>query len=163
MGIRQTMEDVLYYEAMLLDRGRLEEWLELLSDQVRYRVPVRTTRERGEPGEFSPDIEYFDDNKQTLRLRVERYGTAFAWSENPPSRVRHFIGNVRVIEATADRVQLEYGLWLYRNRGDDPRGEMLSGERRDVWQKEGDRWRLVSREVLLDQTVVGLKNLSIFL
>ncbi len=36
---RQEVEDFLYREAALLDKWRLEEWLEMLTDDAIYRVP----------------------------------------------------------------------------------------------------------------------------
>ena len=36
---RQEVEDLLYQEAALLDDWRLEEWLELLTDDAVYEVP----------------------------------------------------------------------------------------------------------------------------
>jgi 3-phenylpropionate/cinnamic acid dioxygenase small subunit len=34
-NLRQEFEELLYYEAGLLDHDRLEEWLELFADNVR--------------------------------------------------------------------------------------------------------------------------------
>src|ERR1700688_4910379 len=36
---RQEVEDLLYREAALLDEWRLEEWLEMLTDDAIYQVP----------------------------------------------------------------------------------------------------------------------------
>ena len=36
---RQEVEELLYREAALLDEWRLEEWLELLTDDAVYQVP----------------------------------------------------------------------------------------------------------------------------
>jgi len=36
---RNEVEDLLYREAALLDEWRLEEWLELLTDDAVYQVP----------------------------------------------------------------------------------------------------------------------------
>ena len=40
----REVEQFLYHEARLLDERRLHEWLDLLTDDVRYWMPVRTTR-----------------------------------------------------------------------------------------------------------------------
>ena len=49
---RQTIEDFLYEEAALLDEWRLDEWLELLTDDVTYEVPSTDTPE-GDPAPLS--------------------------------------------------------------------------------------------------------------
>src|SRR6202050_2694374 len=36
---RQEVEDLFYQEAALLDEWRLEEWLEMLTDDAIYQVP----------------------------------------------------------------------------------------------------------------------------
>jgi hypothetical protein len=48
--------------------------------------------ELAKPGEAF----YFDDDKASLRIRVERVYARNAWAEMPPSRTRHLITNVRI-------------------------------------------------------------------
>jgi p-cumate 2,3-dioxygenase beta subunit len=36
---RQEAEDLLYKEAALLDEWRLDEWLELLTEDATYEIP----------------------------------------------------------------------------------------------------------------------------
>ena len=36
---RSQIEDFLYHEAALLDAWKLDEWLALLTDDARYRIP----------------------------------------------------------------------------------------------------------------------------
>ena len=38
---------------------------------------------------------HFDEDKYSLRRRVARFPTEHAWTEDPPSRLRHHITNVR--------------------------------------------------------------------
>ena len=86
--LRREVEDFLYLEAELLDERKLREWLELLADDVRYWMPIRhNTLER--PQEIVEELSkpgeayYFDDNKKSLSLRVERVYSKSAWSELP--------------------------------------------------------------------------------
>jgi 3-phenylpropionate/cinnamic acid dioxygenase small subunit len=149
-------------EAALLDDGRLEEWLALLTEDVGYTMPVRLTRERGSGSDSHAGTPHFDDDAQTLRMRVERLKTEFAWAEDPPSRTRRFVTNVRP-QPTADGVEVRSYLLVYRNRGDDARHDLLSGERRDTLRWANGGWRLARRVVVLDQATLGTKNLAIFL
>src|SRR5947209_5844528 len=59
-------------EAELLDNGRFEDWLGLLTDDIRYTVPVRLTRERGGGSDVHMGAPHFKDDLGTLRMRVER-------------------------------------------------------------------------------------------
>ena len=68
-------------------------------------MPIRSTRARGdEENEFSRLGEgaFFDDTKPHMEERVRKLYTGFAWSEDPPSRTRHFVANVRVLERLSD-------------------------------------------------------------
>jgi 3-phenylpropionate/cinnamic acid dioxygenase small subunit len=149
-------------EAALLDEGRLEEWLGLLSDDVRYSMPVRLTRERGSGPDTHAGTPHFLEDARTLRLRVERLKTEFAWAEDPPSRTRRFITNVRP-SRTSDGVDVRSYLLLYRNRGDDSGMELISAERRDSLRRTADGLRLCRREIRVDQSTLGIRNLAVLL
>ncbi len=155
--------DFLYEEAALLDGNRLDEWLALLTDDIVYQMPVRVTRERG-ASDVSHDMYYFDENHATLRTRIARLHTDLAWAEDPPSRTRHCVSNVRVQPgAGPDELEVRSYLLLYRNRGDDPGHDLLSAERHDVLRRVDGAWRLTRRSILLDQANLGTRNLAIFL
>lgn len=154
----------LYREAELLDAGRLSEWLELLTDDVTYTVPLRVNRERGGQPDVAAELQHFAEDRQTLQLRVDRLKTEFAWAEDPPSRVRHFVSNVRIYPtADADEVEVRSYVLFYRNRGEWTHADLLSGERQDLLRRADGGWKLARRLVLLDQVTLGLMNLSVFL
>ena len=156
-------QDFLYHEAELLDGGRFEEWLELLTEDVRYQMPVRVTRERGQGADVSPDMQFFWEDRVTLGLRVQRLRTEFAWAEDPPSRTRHFVTNVRVRPADVrDEIDVRSYLLLYRNRGDSAQYDLLSGERHDRLRRVDGAWKLARRSFVVDQVVLGTRNLAIF-
>jgi 3-phenylpropionate/cinnamic acid dioxygenase small subunit len=156
--------DWLNHEAQLLDDGDFQQWLELLTDDVTYQMPVRLTRERGENPDLSFGNQSFLDDRTTLELRIRRLDTDFAWAEDPPSRTRRFVTNVRVDEGEeADEVRVRSYLLLYRNRGDESAADLLSAERLDVLRNVGGRWLLRSRLIRLDQATVGTKNLALLM
>jgi 3-phenylpropionate/cinnamic acid dioxygenase small subunit len=160
---REEVLDFLYREAELLDTGRLEDWLALLTDDVQYRMPVRLTRERASPTDRSDEMQFFWDDRATIELRIRRLRTDFAWAEDPPSRTRHFVSNVRIAPAAgADEVEVRSYVLVYRNRGETAAYELLSGERRDVLRQVAGAWRLARREVTIDQASLAHQNLAIF-
>ena len=160
----REVTDFLYQEAELLDRGAHDEWLDLLAEDIQYRMPVRVTRERGRGEVFSPDMGFFIEDRRTLQLRVDRLKTDFAWAENPPSRTRRFVSNVRVTPgATPDQVAVRSYFLLYRNRGGPADTDMIAGERHDLLRRSEGRWRLARRTIYVDQTTLGTPNLSVFL
>jgi 3-phenylpropionate/cinnamic acid dioxygenase small subunit len=154
----------LHYEAELLDERRFDEWIDLLDDSLRYRMPVRATRPDRQGSEFSEEMYHFDDTKLTLKMRVDRLNSGDAWAEVPPSRTRHFVTNIRVAAvADAGSIGVRSNLLLARTRGDEAVYQWLTSERRDVLRRvEGD-WRLAERMILLDATTLPTYNLAFFL
>ncbi|MEW6299846.1 MAG: 3-phenylpropionate/cinnamic acid dioxygenase subunit beta [Thermodesulfobacteriota bacterium] len=156
--------EFLYLEADLLDAGRFREWLALLTDDVRYRMPVRVTRERGADTEVIDSMTHFDEDRHTLEVRIRRLETGSAWAEDPPSRTRHFVSNVRVQpEQGSDEVKVQSNLLLYRNRGDAPHADLLSAVRQDVLRRVNGDWRLARRTIVLDQSTIATLNLAVLL
>ncbi len=155
----------LAHEAELLDEGRLRDWLALTTDDVRYLVPVRTTRDRGAPTPFADGGAHFDDTRYTLTKRVERLETQYAWAEDPPSRIRHHISGIRVRAAeSADELLVRSNLLFFRSRGDDnDMDDIVSADRHDVLRRIDGELRLASRTVLLDQTRLPTHNITTIL
>lgn len=161
--VRESVTDFLYYEADLLDERHYEEWVGLFTDDARYEVPVRVTREKKAEWDVSPTARIIDDSKEMLQVRVARLNTEYAWAEDPPSRVRHFITNIRIHPGdTEGEYAVRYNVLIYRSRGELPRYEVLSGQRRDVLRETPDGWRIAYRQVILDQSVLATYNLSYF-
>ncbi|MFD1238064.1 aromatic-ring-hydroxylating dioxygenase subunit beta [Pseudonocardia benzenivorans] len=158
--------DFLLGEAELLDSMRFDDWLGVLAPDIRYRVPVRTTRPPGQDSEFSTVAHHFDDDLSILRMRVARLNTGDAWAEVPPSRTRHFLTNFRVRPDTehAAEFHVTSNLLLTRTRGDEATWEMLAGARHDrVRPRTAGGFELAERTVLLDTTTLTTYNLAFFL
>src|SRR5579872_5363570 len=157
----------LYREAELLDRGRFEDWFELLSPDIEYRVPVRTTRQKKDGEGFSTTAFFFDEDYGSLKLRVARLMLDFAWSESPPARTRRAVTNVRLRTDAASRQGLSdteqaiiSNLALFSFRGESAAPIILTGERQDVVRWDSLSWKLKRRLVLLDTTILGMDSLA---
>jgi 3-phenylpropionate/cinnamic acid dioxygenase small subunit len=164
--------DFLYREADLLDERRYEEWLGLLADDYQYSVPLRMNvryddvaeREQTRAGE---EICWFDEGKATTELRVAQLATGKHWAEEPVSRVTHLVTNIR-LESPAPpevgmgcEVEVSCRFVVYRNRVADET-DFLVGRRKDRLRRTGDGWQVCRRRLLLDQSVLLAKNLSVF-
>jgi biphenyl 2,3-dioxygenase beta subunit len=165
--LRREIEDFLYFEAELLDDRKLREWLDLLTDDMRYWMPIRhNTLER--PGEIADELAkpgegyYFDDNKESLRLRVERVYSRSAWSELPPSRTRHLITNIRVKNTGDDEMAVYSNFLVYRTRQETDQ-DLFVGTRQDLLRRVNGAFKIARRTIILDQAVLDAKNISVFL
>ncbi|MDE0238910.1 MAG: aromatic-ring-hydroxylating dioxygenase subunit beta [bacterium] len=154
VALQHRVEQFLYREVRLLSELRLEEWLDLFTDDVRYWMPARATVD-GRPDAVSADGEmaYFDDDKEFLAARIERLRSSLAHAEQPPSRMRYFISNVEVLEVNDDGLDVRCNLLVYQSRLE--RTEvMYVGRREDRLRRHGKQWRIAHRKVILDQTLV---------
>lgn len=109
---RQEVEDLLYKEAALLDDWRLEEWLELLTDDAVYEVPPTDVPE----GDSRNTLFIIADDAVRIRSRVKQLMGRFAWAESPHSRTRRMISNVRVLGADGDSIVVTANFAVYRMR-----------------------------------------------
>ena len=165
--LRQQVEDFYYVEAELLDERKLRQWFELLTDDIRYWMPLRyNPLERPEniTDEVSPPGEayYFDDDWKSLKIRVERAYSKIAWAEVPPSRTRHLITNVRIKKNDSVEVEAHSNFLVYRTRQESDK-DIFVGTRQDTLRRAGASFKIARRTIILDQAVLDAKNISVFL
>jgi 3-phenylpropionate/cinnamic acid dioxygenase small subunit len=150
----------LYHEAELLDTYRFADWLALVSPEIDYRMPVRTTQFLTD-GEGFHDFEFFSENLDSLTTRVKRLETEFAWAEVPPSRTRHFVSNVIVEERPGEEgLEVRSSFMVTRTR-QDLGYQMFTGVRHDRLIPVDDSFVIARRKILIDQTVLTATNLSV--
>ena len=153
----------LVEEAARLDAADYAGWLTLLCEDIRYVMPVRVTTARGADFDSLADMGHFDENMYALRKRVQRLATDHAWTEDPPSRTRHFVTNVRTFRHRTSELRVESSLLLFRSRGDTREPDLISAGRTDLLRETGDGLRLARREILVDESVLRTQNLAVFL
>ena len=86
-----ALADFVYHEARLLDEKRFDEWYALLTEDVRYWMPLT----RGQPnGETFTSLFYED--KLLLKVRIERLRHPNAFSQQQPSFSQHVLQQPRV-------------------------------------------------------------------
>jgi 3-phenylpropionate/cinnamic acid dioxygenase small subunit len=175
--VTREVERFLYREARLLDERRFDEWLTLLTDDIRYWMAARSNRYPRtskaiailDPGRYveadtptDDELAILDETKQTLAGRVARLDTGMAWAEDPPSRTRHLITNVEVAPGpTVAEVQVRSNFVVYRTRGETEQ-DFYIGARTDLLRRANGEWKIAARRVILDQNVLLAKNVSVF-
>lgn len=158
--LRLAFEDLLYHEAALLDARRWDDWLALLDEEVRYVAPVRASV-RAETERFNQRwrLALFDDDRAGLMARIARLDSGAAHADDPPSRTRHFVANVRILDHDAGSARVASNVLVFKSRHE--RDETLfCGTREDVWRRAGPDWRLRERHILLDHYVID--NVTVF-
>ena len=168
--LKDEIQDFLYREAELLDERNFEEWLELLTDDIRYWMPMRRNVKANElDREFTregQDVNWFDEGKETLERRVRQILTGVHWAEEPLSRICHFVTNVQLLRAEPSitdpiEVSVKCRFLIYRNRV-QTETDFLIGKREDTLRKVNEEWKISQRKIILDQNVLLAKNLTFF-
>jgi 3-phenylpropionate/cinnamic acid dioxygenase small subunit len=168
--LKEEVAEFLFAEAEMLDERNFEEWLDLLTDDIRYWMPMRRNVKSNEmEREFTregQDINWFDEGKETLDRRVRQIRTGVHWAEEPLSRIRHFITNVQLLNATPSasdpaEVSTRCRFLVYRNRV-QTETDFLIGKREDTLRKVDGSWKIAERKITLDQNVLLAKNLTFF-
>src|ERR1700691_646376 len=170
LDLIREVEDLLDEEADLLDGRQYEEWLELFTDDVRYWMPLRKNvpwRDQSGDASNEDEVGWFDDDKATLSKRVRQLMTGIHWAEEPLSRVSHVISNVRLIEkreslAEGESMSVSCRFFVYRNRL-ETETDFLVGRREDAIRRVGGNLKIARRKILIEQSVLMAKNLTVFL
>lgn len=168
--LQLEVEEFYNYEADLLDFRQYRQWLDSLTDDIAYFMPIVRNIKYGDwDSEYTrqgEDVAWFDEGKKTLAVRVQQIETGIHWAEEPSSRASHLITNVRVLDARPnleepEEVDTSMRFFFYRNRLDDETDFMI-GKRLDTLRKVDGEWKICRRTILLDQTVLLEKNLTLF-
>jgi p-cumate 2,3-dioxygenase subunit beta len=146
---RAEAEDFLYHEAALLDAWKLDEWLELLTEDARYLVPSNDAPE----GDPASTLYTIADDIRRIRGRVTRLKDPHAHVEFPHSRTRRFVSNVRVAESGGE-VQVEANFIVHRFRRNE-RASQFVGRYRYTLRLVDGRPRIARREAILDAQELG--------
>lgn len=114
---RTAAEDLLFLEADLLDQWRLTEWLTLLTDDVGYLVPpCHLSQEEAEAADPRSTLFLIADDARRIRARVKRLLSTHAHAENPHSRTRRHVTNVRVSAADDESAVVTANFTVHRIR-----------------------------------------------
>ena len=159
--LQHSIEQFLFREVRLLSERRYEEWLDLFTDDARYWMPARETV-GGQPDAVSGEGEmaFFDDDKEFLAARIERLRSSLAHAEQPPSRLRYFVSNVEIEELREGELDVRCNLLVYQSRLERTEVSYV-GRREDRLRRIDRSWRIASRKIILDQTLVP-RSISIF-
>lgn len=131
-ALLQEVQYFLALDAELLDTWQLETWTELLAEDVRYRVPSPDIPD----GNPDKDLFLVSDDRVTLISRVNQLLGTTAWVENPLSRTRRIVSNVRIVSADSNEIKItaNFAIWRYHMELTD----MYIGQYRHTLARNGD-------------------------
>ena len=143
--LRAEVEDFLYEEAELLDSWRLDQWAALFTEDAISHVPALDDPDR----DPKDSVFLVADDIIRIRSRVRQLMGDTAWAENPPSRTRRLITNVRVIAAEGDVVRATANFLVHRCRME--RISTFVGQYQYKLLRHGASFKIAERKVILAQ------------
>jgi ethylbenzene dioxygenase beta subunit len=166
LEVSKELEQALYREARLLDLEKLDDWTEMLAEDLHYYMPGIETRYRADKTDMVSDLSrmaFYNDDISMIRTRVARLKTGTAWSEDPPTRYVHLITNIEVeLTDQPDEYRVYSNFYAYRNRNERDE-DVLVGRREDIWRHEAGQYLLAKRTITPTWSLLPSKNLNIFL
>jgi len=162
LEVHYEIQQFLFHEASLLDGRQYDAWLQLLTDDVQYRITAKVIRDAA-----ADPIEYaiVDEARAGLSSRIAQISNPrLTRAENPPSFTRRLVTNIQAFASDrAAEFQVVSSFPVYRGRPGLPEGGFYAGERTDALRRIDNSWRLARRLVRLDQTMVFDGALSVLL
>ena len=143
-ALRESVEEFLYREAALLDDWSLDAWVDLFAEDARYVVPT-TDLPEGDP---SRDLVFIDDDITRLRARALRLTGRNAHRENPRSRTRRFVSNVRIAETGDGELSVSANVLVYRFRSGE--AAPYVGVVDYILRREREDFKIAHRRAVLD-------------
>jgi p-cumate 2,3-dioxygenase beta subunit len=142
---RAAVEDFLYAEAALLDEWRLDEWLALFDEERGAFYIPSTDVPDSVPGRA---LFLIADDMPRLRSRVRQLLSGLTWAENPPSRTRHMISNVRIVGESEDATLVTANFVVYRMRFQNV--DPYIGKYHYKLLPKDDGFKILERKAVLD-------------
>jgi ethylbenzene dioxygenase subunit beta len=154
---QREVEQFLFHEARLLDENEWDAWLKLFTQDGTYWAPL--THEQPDPFEH---VSLFWEDALLREVRMRRLKNWRNWSQQPPSRSAHVVGNVMidgkdefgnlVVHSTFQMVE-----W----RKEDQR--LFAGTYRHILARENDTFLIRHKYVRLVNCEAVHENLQVFI
>jgi 3-phenylpropionate/cinnamic acid dioxygenase small subunit len=152
---RAEADELLSREAMLLDTGDWDGWLELYC-RGRCLLDAGLAR-RGQIRPQDPDSELsliYYQGRQNLADRVWRARSGLSVASAPRPRVVHSVTNVLVLAADEAEASLSasFAVHLYDVRAE--RTHIFFGRYEHRLRREAEGWRIAAKKILLLNDVI---------
>jgi len=151
---RQEAEEFLYREALLLDRGDWDAWLELYLPDAIFWMPAwrDETRPTGDPdGELS--LIYYR-GRRNLEDRVWRARSGLSVASTPRPRTVHAVTNVLVADADGEEAEVSACFSVHLHDPRSERSHVFFGRYEYRLRRLADDWRIARKKILLLNDVI---------
>jgi benzoate/toluate 1,2-dioxygenase subunit beta len=146
--------DLLYREALLLDRGEWEAWVALYADDCVFWMPAWTSE--GVPTS-DPERELsliYYQGRHNLEDRVWRAQSGLSVASTPRPRVVHAVTNVLVEAADTERATVGSSFTVHRFDVRSGLTHVFFGRYEHQLRVAAGGWRIAAKKILLLNDVI---------
>jgi benzoate/toluate 1,2-dioxygenase subunit beta len=150
---RQEAEEFLYREALLLDRGDWDEWLELYLPDAIFWMPA--WRDESVPT-ADPDSELsliYYRGRRNLEDRVWRARSGLSVASTPRPRTVHAVTNV-LVDADEGEAEVSACFSVHLHDPRSERSHVFFGRYEYRLHQLGGDWRIARKKILLLNDVI---------
>lgn len=141
-SVREAADDLMQDYAELIDSDRLEQWLDLFTEDAVYQIVPRENVEQSLPVSLM-----LCTNKNMIRDRIVSLRNA---NEYNLHRDRHLVGRVKVAETAADSWRLEANYAVYQTDLEGQSRLFSVGRYLDTVRLEAGRLLFSEKKVVVD-------------
>ena len=161
-GLYHDIQHFLFRESLLLDHKRFEEWTALLASDAVLCLPARFAREIGV--ECAAGVDHFQYDRQAISTRFKRLQQRPGSDPGPSSaKTRRFITNVIVCACDRDEYNVLSYVLVTRSGPGDAQNYILSAERHDRLRRAARSFKIVRREIVMDQASAANADIDMYL
>jgi benzoate/toluate 1,2-dioxygenase beta subunit len=153
---QQDISQFLFHEARLLDEHRWDEWLRLFTPDGLYWVPLV----HGQTDHLN-HASLFCEDALLRSMRARRLEQARAYSQQPPTRTVHVLGNISLESRTQGGCVVRSAFQLLEWRKTEQRA--FGGSVLHTLRREGDAWRIEMKRVELVNCDAPHEALQVFM
>lgn len=141
-AVREAADDLMQDYAELIDSDRLEQWLDLFTEDAVYQIVPRENVEQSLPVSLM-----LCTNKNMIRDRIVSLRNA---NEYNLHRDRHLVSRVKIAEAAADSWRLEANYAVYQTDLEGQSRLFSVGRYLDTVRLEAGRLLFSEKKVVVD-------------
>ena len=154
LQLTAEVTDFLLEEADLLDRRDWDSWLDLYEEQCLFWIPAWEDDDvLCEDPDNEVSLIYLDD-KNRLQDRVWRINSGLSSSLIRMPRMAHLVSNIRITEASADRVLVHAKFQANAYKLDEHRVDFFFGDYYYELLPKGDSFSIKTKKVIIRNDII---------